>query len=81
MRQPFSQPSAVGRIAIALGGLSLVATGLHSILRGDYSYENWWGGLAFAPLAVLAGAWIMAASVFPQLLGNGAKTKVRRHRR
>lgn len=62
-RQPFSEPSIIARIAIALGGLALIGMGITPILHGDFSYENWWGGLAFAPIAVLGGAAILVASI------------------
>ena len=79
MRQPFCQTSTIGRIAIVLGGLSVLATGLHSMLRGNYSYENWWGGLAFAPLAVIGGGAIIVAALFPRLR-NGPKAERRRRK-
>lgn len=62
-KQPFSEPSIIGRLAIGLGGLALIGMGITPMLHGDFSYENWWGGLAFAPIAVLGGAAILVASI------------------
>jgi hypothetical protein len=36
--------------------LAVIATGIRSlIIRGDMFYNNWWGGLVFAPLTIIVG--------------------------
>jgi hypothetical protein len=44
------------RLVAALAGLSMISLGVLPILgRGDMFYANWFGGLVFAPIAVLFG--------------------------
>ena len=43
------------RFIIFVLGLSLIAMGVKPFLRHDLFYTNWFGGLFFAPLAILAG--------------------------
>jgi hypothetical protein len=60
------------RIVAALAGTTLLGFGLGTILwRGDLHYENWFGELVFAPLAVLFGTLIILSALFkPVLLGR-----------
>jgi len=54
----------------ALAGLCMIGLGLHPILSsGSLNYHNWFGGLVFAPFAIVFGLFILLASIFkPQLL-------------
>lgn len=63
------------RIVAALGGLSVFGGGLGAILwRGDLHYRNWFGGLVFAPFAILFGLVIIFSALFkPELLGKSPK--------
>ncbi len=49
------------RVMMFLLGTSLVLSGLRDILSGDLHYSNYWGGVVFAPLALLIGLAILAA--------------------
>jgi hypothetical protein len=52
-------------------GVAIIGMGLAPILRsGDWSYRTWYGGLAFAPVVVLLGAFIIFSALFkPKWLG------------
>ena len=43
------------RIAVVIAGSILIITGIISIITGQLQYTNYWGGLVFAPVAILAG--------------------------
>jgi len=42
-------------VALIIIGAGLVPL----VLKGDLFYSNWWGGLVFAPLAVLIGIFFL----------------------
>jgi hypothetical protein len=64
------------RTVASLAGLTMVAFGLRPILAGDLNYTNWFGGLAFAPLAILFGIAILLAAIFkPELLQAPKKNR------
>lgn len=44
-----------GRVLLILISLLIVLLGVGSLLRGDPNYLNWWGGLVFAPIAIVIG--------------------------
>jgi len=50
-----------GAILIALAVLS---TGLRHLLKGNTSYQNWWGGLVFAPLTIVGGLLLLFIVIF-----------------
>ncbi len=54
------------RDRVTIIGLGLAATGfgLAAMARGDFSYENWWGGLVFAPLAMVVGVLFVLGAIF-----------------
>jgi hypothetical protein len=52
------------RIFLSTMSLLLVATGALSILRGEWSYLNYWGGLVLAPLGILFGLLLLYATIF-----------------
>jgi len=51
--------------------------GLGAILwHGDLHYRNFFGGLVFAPFAILFGVIIVGGALFkPEILGNAPKTE------
>jgi len=53
----------VGRFFIGLFGIVAIGLGLRPMLMGNYSYENWYRGLVFAPVALLLGAVALLAAV------------------
>jgi hypothetical protein len=48
----------------ALIALALIATGTFPLLGGELSYKNWWGGLVFAPITIIAGLLLLYVIVF-----------------
>lgn len=75
---------AVYRTVVIVAGLSMIGLGLTPILgREVWLYANWFGGLVFAPLAVLFGLLMIFFAVWkPQWLGapTGSKDIVNRRR-
>ena len=49
----------VVRSMFLLFAIALTLGGLQAVLFGDLHYENYWGGLVFAPLAIVAGVFVM----------------------
>jgi hypothetical protein len=45
-------------------GATLIGFGLTPLRHGDPSYETWWGGLAFAPFAIIFGVIIILGAIF-----------------
>lgn len=53
------------RSGLILVALMVIGTGLVPLaLKGDLFYSNWWGGLVFAPLAVLGGIFFLYLVLF-----------------
>ncbi len=52
------------RIAGVVVGVLAVVLGLASLLNGKSSYQNYWGGLVFAPVAILMGFLVLFISIF-----------------
>ena len=53
------------RIVAILAGLAMVGFGIGALVRrGDMFYTNWFGGLVFAPLAILFGVFTIGCAVF-----------------
>ena len=53
------------RFGAILVALVIIGTGLIPVaLKRDFFYSNWWGGLVFAPLAVLIGIFLLYLIVF-----------------
>lgn len=68
-----------GRLATALVGIFAISYGVLQIARGGLSYENYWGGLVFAPFTVLFGALILCISLFRhERIGGAWRDKRRR---
>lgn len=43
------------RVLFSVAGVAIIGVGVASLRRGDLFYENRWGGLVFAPLAIVFG--------------------------
>ena len=52
------------RMAIVIAGSVLILTGILSIITGQLHYLNYWGGLVFAPVAILAGSLAIYIAVY-----------------
>ncbi len=61
----------------ALAALCMIGFGLRPILSsGDFNYRNWFGGLVFAPLAIMCGILLLFAALFkPQWLQTTRKNR------
>jgi hypothetical protein len=55
----------------------MIGLGLRPILlSGDLNYRNWFGGLVFAPLAIVFGLFVLLAALFkPQFLQTTRKDR------
>jgi uncharacterized membrane protein YfcA len=45
-----------GRVAVALISALIVLLGAGNFFRGHIGYRNWWGGVVFAPFAIIGGS-------------------------
>ena len=53
----------VARVTMFMIGLVLVVGGAGASLKGPFHYQNYWGGLVFAPLAAVGGIFIWVTLV------------------
>jgi hypothetical protein len=52
-------------------GAVVIGFGLTPLRHGSVSYETWWGGLAFAPFAIIFGVIIVLGAIFkPAIFGR-----------
>jgi hypothetical protein len=58
-------------------GAAIIGIGIAPLRHGDLSYENWWGGLGFAPFTIIFGIIIVLGAIFkPTIFGRqSSKTK------
>lgn len=69
------------RLVAALAGVAVASFGAVAFARGGSSYANWFGGLVFAPFAVLFGGFAVFCAVFkPDWLEAKALKSKRRGR-
>jgi hypothetical protein len=52
------------RLVVGLIGLIIFATGILSLIAGRLHYSNYWGGMVFAPFAIVVGAMVMLGMIF-----------------
>ncbi len=65
-------------IAFLLIGIGLLLTGAGSIMHGAVGYRNAWGGVVFAPFAILIGLGLLFVVFSPfHLLVQDAKKRSR----
>jgi hypothetical protein len=62
----------LARIVAVLAGLAIFGWGLRAVLwQHDLHYQNWFGELVFAPLAILFGLLTIFGALFkPEILGR-----------
>ena len=48
----------------ALIALAVIATGARALIKDNLFYDNWWGGLVFAPLTIIIGALLLFLIIF-----------------
>ena len=64
------------RAVLILIGLVLIGQGVLSITGGDLNYRNYWGGLVYAPLGILVGAFLIYLVLFRwEQMSKGASIK------
>lgn len=67
------------RFVAGLAGAAMIAMGVAPILHGGVSYENWFGGLVFAPFAILFGIFtVFCALCKPRWLGGSPTGRARK---
>src|SRR5271170_2371485 len=44
-----------GRIALAVVCIVILLLGVGTFFQGNIGYRNWWGGVVFAPFAIIVG--------------------------
>jgi hypothetical protein len=59
-----TRQSKRGRIAAIAASLFLIAFGVAMVLGGKLEWQNYWGGLVFAPVAILFGLLLLYAAIF-----------------
>jgi hypothetical protein len=70
----------LARIVATLAGLAMVCLGAAPLIRkGDTFYTNWFGGLIFAPLAIIFGVFTIGCALFkPNWLAATREIRTRR---
>jgi uncharacterized membrane protein HdeD (DUF308 family) len=52
------------RALFSVFGLVIISAGVVSLRHGDSSYQNWWGGVVFAPLGIILGVLFILGAIF-----------------
>jgi hypothetical protein len=77
MMKKLGSPRA-GRIAFSLFSLLIILFGAGSLFQGHTGYRNWFGGVVFAPFAIIVGVLCLFIVGFrPKFFSNTAKKKSR----
>jgi uncharacterized membrane protein YfcA len=68
----------VRRTILAVISLLIVMLGAASLLHGKTDYYNWWGGVVFAPFAIIIGSLGLVIAAFkPKVFLEAPKKKGR----
>jgi hypothetical protein len=59
-----NQLKAFLRLFCGIFGVVAILIGIGPMLKGEYSYSNWFGGLVFAPVAIVAGVLMILGAIF-----------------
>ncbi len=71
-------PAWVRRTILALISFLVVMLGTATLFHGKLEYYNWWGGMIFAPFAIVIGSLGLAIAVSkPNVFEETAKKKSR----
>jgi uncharacterized membrane protein len=71
-------PPWVRRAFLALISFLIVMLGVGTLFRGKIEYYNWWGGIVFAPFAIVIGSLgLLIAAFRPNVFLETAKKKSR----
>jgi hypothetical protein len=76
MMKKLGSPRA-GRIAFSLGCFLILLLGVGTLLQGNMGYRNWWGGVVFAPFAILIGVLGLFIVGFKPKLFSGTDTRTK----
>jgi hypothetical protein len=66
------------RVAFALFCFLIFMFGVSTLFQGNMGYRNWWGGVVFAPFAILIGVLGLFIAEFRPKLFSGTDTKTKR---
>jgi len=71
-------PPWIRRTILALISFLIVMLGAATLFHGKLEYYNWWGGIIFAPFAIIIGSLGLAIAAFkPKIFLETAKKKGR----
>ena len=71
-------PSWVPRAILALISLVIVMFGAATLFNGKIDYYNLWGGIVFAPIAIIIGSLgLIIAALKPKIFAQPPKKKSR----
>jgi hypothetical protein len=77
MMKKFGSPRTA-RIAMAFVCLLILILGAATLFQGNIGYRNWWGGVVFAPFAIIVGGLgLFIAGFRPKFFSGTAKEKSR----
>jgi hypothetical protein len=77
MMKKLGSPRAA-RIAVGLGCFLILMLGMGTLFQGNVGYRNWWGGVVFAPFAILVGGLgLFIAGFKPKFFSGPDKKKSR----
>jgi hypothetical protein len=66
------------RIAVGLICLLILMFGVGTLLQGNIGFRNWWGGVVFAPFAIIVGGLgLFIAGFRPEFFSGTTKKKSR----
>jgi tellurite resistance protein TehA-like permease len=52
------------RLGLGFFGTIIILMGLSSIYSGNLNYSNYWGGVVFAPIAIIIGILVLIVVIF-----------------
>lgn len=52
------------RLVLGFFGTIIIVMGLSSIYSGNFNYSNYWGGVVFAPIAIIIGILVLIVVIF-----------------
>jgi hypothetical protein len=71
-------PPWVRRVVLALISFLIVVLGAATLFHGKLEYYNWWGGITFAPFAIIVGSLGLVIAAFkPRVFEETGKKKNR----
>ena len=73
-------PPWVQRTILASISLLIIMLGIATLLHGKIEYSNWWGGIVFAPFAIIIGSLGLLIAAFKPTVFLQTEKKKRRFR-